>query len=166
MGNFRKNYIFLSQMINLTGTYECKIDDKGRLKVPSALMKQLSHLAGESFVIKSSIHRPCVEVYPQQGWDKLMAKLDNLDVTFNPKHGDFLRIFLKGVKVIEIDGSDRLQISKDLVQYAHLSKEVVVTCMSGLFEVWDKTEYDEKVRISEEDFAKMTEEIMANKNNS
>lgn len=150
-------------MISLAGTYECKIDDKGRLKMPSPLMKQLSGFTGDIFVVKSSIHRPCVEIYPKKGWDDLMTKLDFLDVTFNPKHADFLRLFNKGVKMTELDTSERLLIAKDNLAYGGLKKEVVVTGMKGFLEVWDKEKYEEMTKVTEVDFAQLTAEVMATK---
>ena len=34
-------------MKNFIGTYECKIDDKGRIKLPASLTKQMEHFADE-----------------------------------------------------------------------------------------------------------------------
>ncbi|MEG2510006.1 MAG: MraZ N-terminal domain-containing protein, partial [Chryseobacterium sp.] len=41
-------------MRNFIGTYECKIDDKGRLKVPSSLIKQMENFEDKTFVVKRS----------------------------------------------------------------------------------------------------------------
>ena len=64
-------------MKNFIGTYECKIDDKGRLKVPSSLIKQMENFDDKAFVVKRSVFQPCLEVYPMNAWDKLWAKLIN-----------------------------------------------------------------------------------------
>ena len=34
---------YIYNMINIVGTYECKIDIKGRVNVPSAIKKQLAN---------------------------------------------------------------------------------------------------------------------------
>ena len=63
-------------MNNFIGTYECRIDDKGRLKLPSSLVKQMGDFGDESFVVKRAVFQPCLEVYPMQGWEQLMSKLN------------------------------------------------------------------------------------------
>jgi len=66
-------------MRNFIGTYECKIDDKGRLKVPSSLIKQMEDFEDKTFVVKRSVFQPCLEVYPMKAWDKLMDKINKLN---------------------------------------------------------------------------------------
>ena len=65
-------------VINLIGTYECKVDAKGRLMVPAALKKQLLPILEEGFVLKRSVFQPCLELYPMAEWNVLMQKLTNL----------------------------------------------------------------------------------------
>lgn len=146
-------------MKNFIGTYECRIDDKGRLKLPSSLVKQMGDFGDESFVVKRAVFQPCLEVYPMQAWEQLMSKLNKLN-RFVKKNPDFIRMFTAGVKIVEPDNAGRLQISKDLTLFAHLRKEVVITSAGELFEIWDKDEYEKVIATSEEDFAKLAEEVM------
>ena len=146
-------------MNNFIGTYECRIDDKGRLKLPSSLVKQMGDLGDKSLVVKRAVFQPCLEVYPMQGWEQLMAKLNKLN-RFIKKNADFIRMFTAGVKIAEPDNAGRLQISKDLTLFASLQKEVVITSAGELFEIWDKEEYEKVIRTSEDDFAKLAEEVM------
>ena len=62
-------------MKNFIGTYECKIDDKGRLKLPSSLVKQMENFGSATYVVKRSVFQSCLEVYPMSGWEKLMEKI-------------------------------------------------------------------------------------------
>ena len=48
-------------MEHLIGTYECKVDTKGRVMMPIALKKQLSKLINEGFVLKRSVFNHCIE---------------------------------------------------------------------------------------------------------
>lgn len=146
-------------MKNFIGTYECKIDDKGRVKLPSPLVKQMENFGGGSFVVKRSVFQPCLEVYPMSGWEKLMEKINKLN-RFQKKNTDFIRRFTAGLKIVEPDNAGRLQISKDLMVFAALKKEIVVTSAGELFEIWDKEAYEQVIATSEEDFAKLAEEVM------
>ncbi|MXS71247.1 division/cell wall cluster transcriptional repressor MraZ [Flavobacteriaceae bacterium W22] len=146
-------------MRNFIGTYECKIDDKGRLKVPSSLIKQMENFEDKTFVVKRSVFQPCLEVYPMKAWDKLMEKINKLN-RFIKKNADFIRMFTAGVKTVELDTAGRLQISKDLTTFAHLTKDVVVTSAGELFEIWDKEAYEKVIATNEEDFANLAEDVM------
>lgn len=148
-------------MKNFIGTYECKIDDKGRIKLPASLTKQMEHFADEAFVIKRSVFQKCLEVYPMKPWEKLMAKINGLN-RFIKQNADFIRMFTAGVKTVEMDNVGRLQISKDLTQYANLSKEIVITSAGELFEIWDKDSYEQVISVSESDFANLAEDVMGN----
>lgn len=146
-------------MIHFYETYECKIDDKGRLKLPSALIKLLQSSDNKNFVIKRSVFQECLEVYPMKPWEKLMSKINNLN-RFVKKNADFIRMFTAGVKNIELDASERILIPKDLKQFANLHKEIVIAGASELFEIWDKAKYEKAISTNEEDFGKLTEEVM------
>lgn len=150
-------------MIGFIGTYECKIDDKGRLKIPSSLKEQWKEVSSESFVIKRSVFQHCLEVYPMDSWNEIMMKINRLN-RFVKKNADFIRMFTAGVKIVEVDKSDRLQISKDLVQYADLKREIVITSAGDLLEIWDKEAYEEVIKTNEADFSLLAEEVMGTLN--
>ncbi len=146
-------------MKNFIGTYECKIDDKGRLKLPTSLVKQMEDFGDDSFVIKRSVFQTCLEVYPMNAWDKLMLKVNKLN-RFQKKNADFIRQFTAGLKTVEPDTAGRLQISKDLTLFASLQKEIVITSAGELFEIWDKESYEAVIASSKENFAQLAEEVM------
>lgn len=146
-------------MKNFIGTYECKIDDKGRLKLPSSLVKQMEDFDDQTFIVKRSVFQLCLEVYPINRWDKLMEKINKLN-KFIKKNADFIRMFTAGVKTVELDNAGRLLISKDLVNFANLKKEVVITSAGELLEIWDKQDYEKVIATNEEDFASLAEDVM------
>ena len=146
-------------MKNFIGTYECKIDDKGRVKVPSPLVKQMESFAGDAFVVKRAVFQKCLEVYPMKPWERLMDQVNNLN-RFVKKNADFIRMFTAGVKTVDLDSAGRLQISKDLTLFAGLNKEIVITSAGELFEIWDKNAYEEVITTNEAEFAALAEEVM------
>ncbi len=148
-------------MVNLIGTYECKVDAKGRLMVPSALKKQLSPVLKEIFVIKRSVFQPCLELYPIQEWNILMQKINGLN-RFVKKNNDFIRKFTAGVKTVEVDANGRLLIPKDLMGFADIDKEIVLSSAINIIEIWDKKKYENAIDVAADDFADMAEDIMGN----
>ena len=150
-------------MEHLIGTYECKVDTKGRVMMPIALKKQLSKLINEGFVLKRSVFNHCIEMYPLSEWSKLMDKLNGLN-RFNKKNNDFIRRFTAGVKSVEMDNSGRFLISKDLIKYASIDKEIVVSSSVNILEIWNKSTYEEVINEATLDFGVLAEEVMGDKN--
>lgn len=148
-------------MVNLIGTYECKVDAKGRLMVPSALKKQLAPMLQQGFVLKRAVFQPCLELYPMEEWEKLMVKINGLN-RFKKKNNDFIRRFTAGVKSVEVDANGRLLIPKDLVGFAGIEKEIVLNSAINIVEIWDKDKYEEAIDESTENFAELAEDVMGN----
>ncbi|MGG8497305.1 division/cell wall cluster transcriptional repressor MraZ [Tenacibaculum sp. TC6] len=148
-------------MISLIGTYECKMDAKGRLMMPTAFKKQLSTVLQDGFVVKRSVFQSCLEVYPMQEWNLVMAKINKLN-RFVKKNNDFIRRFTAGVKIVEVDATGRMLIPKDLCQFAELSKDIVLSSAVSIIEIWDKEKYEKVIDDSVVDFADLAEEVMGN----
>ncbi len=148
-------------MVNLIGTYECKVDAKGRLMLPSALKKQLTPVLQEGFVLKRSVFQPCLELYPMEEWNAMMKKINGLN-RFKKKNNDFIRRFTAGVKTVEVDANGRLLIPKDLFGFAEMDKEIVLSSAINIIEIWDKNKYENTIDASADDFADLAEEVMGN----
>ena len=150
-------------MEHLVGTYECKADAKGRIMMPVAIKKQLSATLAEGFVLKRAVFNTCLELYPLKEWKLLMEKVNGLN-RFNKKNNDFIRRFTDGVKTVEMDVSGRLLIPKDLVNYAEINKDVVVSSTVNILEIWDKSLYESAIDEAALDFGALAEEVMGDKN--
>ncbi|MFL0353930.1 division/cell wall cluster transcriptional repressor MraZ [Xanthomarina sp. GH4-25] len=146
-------------MNSLIGTYECKVDAKGRLMLPAALKKQLAPVLQNGFVLKRAVFQPCLELYPMAEWEALMQNINKLN-RFKKKNNDFIRRFTAGVKVVEVDATGRLLVPKDLVAFAGISKEIVVSSAINIVEIWDKDRYEQAIDDATGDFADLAEEVM------
>ena len=92
-------------------------------------------------------------------WELLMQKINKLN-RFKKKNNDFIRRFTAGVKFVELDSSGRLLISKDLVGFAGISKEIVLTSAVNIIEIWDKDNYEKAINDAAGDFAELAEDVM------
>lgn len=131
--------------------------------LPSSLKKQLNSILAEGFVLKRAVFQPCLELYPMSEWNALMQKVNKLN-RFVKKNNDFIRRFTAGVKIVELDGSGRLLIPKDLHNFASISKEVVVSSAVNIIEIWDKANYEKAIDEAAIDFAQLAEEVMGQDN--
>ncbi len=142
-------------------SYECKLDAKGRVALPSAFKKQLGSATQEPFIIKRSIFQECLEIHSSEQWNEISVKLNRLN-RFVKKNNDFIRMFIAGMKIIDLDGSGRLQLSKDQIQFAQLDKDIVLVATGKLIEVWDKNKYEAVANPNYDDLANLAEEVMGN----
>lgn len=150
-------------MLNLIGTYHCKADTKGRVMIPADLKKQIAPVASAGFVLKRAVFQPCLELYPMNEWQELMEKVSGLN-RFSRKNNDFIRRFTAGVRMVEMDATGRLNIPKDLMVFAGIDKEIVLSSAISIIEIWDTKNYEKAIDDAANDFADLAEEVMGGAN--
>ena len=132
----------------LIGEFHYNIDEKGRLFLPSELRTEL----GSEVVINRGIEK-CLYVYPMEEWEKILQKLSTLSFT-KKSNREFSRMFLSGAYKREIDAKGRINLDKNLIEYAGLKRECVIIGVGERLELWDKQEweryYDERRHLLEE----------------
>ena len=84
---------------------------------------------------------------------------------FVKKNNDFIRLFTAGVKMLEADGNNRLQLPKDLISFAGIKKEIVLSSSVNMIEIWDKEQYEKVLKEASVDFADLAEEVMGGMQN-
>jgi len=144
---------------HIIGQHDCKADSKGRVLLPISLKNQLLPMIKEGFVIKRSVFQQCLELYPKQEFDALMQKVMKKS-KINRKYDAFVRNFVAGMKEVAIDGdTGRLQIPKNLVDFAKIDKDVVLNAVFDKIEIWNKDMYEQVLAEGEKDYADLAEEI-------
>ncbi len=129
--------------------------------LPVGIKKQMEPILHNGFVIKRAVFQPCLELYPWEEWNVLMQKMNRLN-RFKKKNNDFIRRFSAGVKPVEVDATGRLNIPKNLMDFAGIEKEIVLSSAINILEIWDKERYEEAIDDAAVDFAELAEEVMGN----
>ncbi|GAA5220925.1 division/cell wall cluster transcriptional repressor MraZ [Membranihabitans marinus] len=145
-------------MVQLYGEYECKIDAKGRLKMPAQLLKQLGGLSPATFFVNRGFEN-CIMLYPEKVWDKIVAGVNKLNV-YRQKDRNFIRYFYRGVTSMTTDSADRVLISKHLLDYANIEKEVVLFAYLDRIEMWDKDSYYNMLDAEPHEFSDLAEQVL------
>ncbi len=148
-------------MPQLIGEYDCKIDAKGRMRMPSQLLKQLGEQTTHNFVINRGFEK-CLMIYPEANWDKITKEIDKLNV-YDTKNRQFVRYFYRGASKVTTDGSERILFPKRLMAYGNLVKEVVLFAYNDRIEVWDREAYDNMLDDEPADFSALAQDVMAKK---
>lgn len=139
-------------MVKFIGEYTVKIDDKGRLVLPSAFKSVMA--AGEDlrFVIKKDIFEDCLEMYTYAEWDRQSEEVKSRLDFFNKKHTVFWREYMRNRAVVEPDPKiGRITIPKKLLESIGVNREVVFAGNDFKIEIWAKEKYSETI-ISGDEF--------------
>jgi MraZ protein len=148
-------------MITFIGDYTCKLDDKGRVLLPAAFIKQMASSMQERFVLKKDIFEPCLVLYPMNEWERQNEILRQNTNPYNREHNKFLRRFFKGTAEISLDANNRLLFPKRLLEEIGAGRDIVLAGQLGKIEIWPAGTYD-KVEGENENFALLAEKIMGN----
>jgi MraZ protein len=150
-------------MTGFLGEYESTLDAKGRFLFPAGFRRQLPEPeppAVQQFVINRGFEK-CLTLYPIQAWQPIFEKISRLN-DFDPKARAFRRYFLNGAISVEPDTAGRLLIPRNLLEYAGLTKELVLASAVDKIEIWDKDQYRQFFEsYSPESFSELASQVMA-----
>lgn len=150
-------------MTSFLGEYECKLDVKGRVMLPSGLKKQVQPAAQEKFVVNRGFEK-CLVLYPMNEWVQISKDVNTLNM-YVKENREFVRRFYNGATELELDGTGRLLLPKRLLEYAGIDKDAVFFAYANRIEIWSKEAYDKLINEDTTDFAGLAEKVMgANKN--
>lgn len=150
-------------MTNLLGEFECTVDAKGRVMLPSLLKKQIPAAAKKRFVINRGFEG-CLVLYPKNEWAIESAAVNKLNM-YARENREFVRAFMNGATELSLDGSSRLLFPKNLLEYAGIQKDIVLFAFSNRIEVWSKKAYQKLMKTEPEKFALLAEKVMGTKPN-
>jgi MraZ protein len=155
-------------MITFIGDYTCRLDEKGRVLLPAAFIKQMSELPAEGdagkqerFVVKRDIYEKCLILYPMEEWERQNRILRRNTNPYNREHNSFLRGFFKGIAEVSLDSSNRILIPKRLLDEIEAGKDIVMAGQFGKIEIWPRERYD-SIEGRDDKFASLAEKIMGN----
>jgi MraZ protein len=147
-------------MPQLLGEFECAVDAKGRLRMPTQLIRKLGVTENSVFVINRGFEKNLM-LYPKEVWDAITKEVNKLNL-YNQKNREFVRYFYRGASELEIDGQDRLLLSKRLMEYAGIEKEAVIFAYNDRMEIWAKDEFDKLMNDEPSDFSNLAQDVLGN----
>ncbi len=146
-----------------SGEYEAKTDTKGRLVLPVRMRASLPE-ESQTLVLQRGFE-PCLTVYPISEWEIIYKKVALLN-EFNVAHRKFQRNFLRGTVETETDTQGRFLIPKRLLEYAKITKDVIIVGVGNRLEIWNPELYDEFLIKDQNEFSELAQEYLANASES
>ena len=147
-------------MLNLRGEYDCSMDAKGRIRLPSSLLKKLGERENFHFVLNKGFEKH-LTLYPIEVWETTVKEFEKL----NPYDNDtrqFLRRFHNGATDIEMDDQMRILVPKRLGEFAGLQKDVILIAYRDKIEIWDATEYENMMNDDRVPMADLAQKVLGN----
>lgn len=127
----------------LRGNAPAKIDDRGRLKVPSAFRAFIQQEYGRDLFV-TSLTGDSVRVYPMAVWLDIESRIAKIPSTL-PVRMKFLdRVNFFGA-IAELDEQGRVLIQPRLRDSAQMSGEVDVLGQQNFLEVWSHERFIAKL---------------------
>ena len=140
------------------GEYECKVDAKGRLRLPTPLIRQMDGQGVYTFVVSRGFDK-CLMLYEKPVWHKMVEDMEKLSV-YNRKERQFMRSFFGGASIIQLDSADRILLSKRQMDFAGIAKDVILTPLKDRIEIWSPDEYDKMMADQPDSLSDLAEEVM------
>lgn len=116
------------------GNSQARVDEKGRLKIPSSFLSDLKESSGEFYV--TSILGDRAHIYPMKAWNDIEDRLGRLP-TQHPLKQKFLTRTSYFGQVVALDAQGRLLIPQVLREAALIKGDVDVMGSQTHLEVWN-----------------------------
>ncbi|MFN3404712.1 MAG: division/cell wall cluster transcriptional repressor MraZ [Cytophagaceae bacterium] len=146
-------------MSYFSSEYECKLDAKGRLVLPSRIKSNLPEAAGNNIVLSRGFEQ-CLVVYPVTEWKKIFSKVAGLS-EFNEEYRNFQRSFFKNITEVELDSHGRFVVPKLYLKYAEIDKDAIVVGAGNRIEIWNPDKYEQNLIRDQKELSKMAEKILS-----
>lgn len=127
----------------LRGNYPARVDDKGRLKIPSGFLQLLETNYG-SEVFVTSLTGENARVYPMDIWTEIERKLADIPNSHPSKMRFLDRVHFFG-QATGLDRQGRLLIPTTLRESAQMNGNVDVLGKYNFLEIWNHDRFLEKL---------------------
>ena len=133
-----------------TGEFEHNVDAKNRIFVPAKFREEL----GDTFVVARDIRGQRLKIFSLEGWQEYIAPIMAQDRKLSEKA---IRYLHRNASQVSPDAQGRILLTKELLDYAGITKEAVIVGCSTYAEIWSAENY--KAEIGEEDVEAIRDEL-------
>lgn len=152
-------------MFFLDGSYNCAIDDRGRVRIPSRLLDALGEGNNEQFYINRGLGgHNMLRMFPKPMWDQEVRKIRKNMNPYNQEEVEAARFFFNGAEEVEVDKVERVRIPKMLLEWIDVKgkDQLVINTFLEFIEIWKADEYTKFIEQQKHDKDKrMNEKVLA-----
>ena len=136
------------------GTYEPKLDDKGRVILPARFREDMK---GGIVLTRGQEH--CIYAFPAQEFEQMTVELRRAPLS-SKQARDYVRVLLSGAYKEVPDKQGRITLPPDLRKYAGLDRELTVIGAGSRAEIWNSQAWNDYLSVQEDVFSQTENEII------
>lgn len=136
------------------GTYEPKMDEKGRVILPAKFRDELA----DGLVVTPGQDR-CLYVVSAEEFSRMVRELSQAPTTTKNAR-DYIRVLMSGASDEVPDKQGRVTLPPRLRSYAGLGRDLVVVGVGNRAEIWDRENWTRYLAAQEEAFSQTAEEVI------
>ena len=137
----------------LSGTYTRSLDEKQRLAVPKRLCEDFNEPDLKHFYAAPGTDKSLV-LYSPAGFERLARKIAKQSSN-RVEVRNYKRLFYSRAERVELDAQGRVRIPERLVEFAGLSRDVVLVGVHDHAEIWDAAAWESFLKGTEPGFDEM-----------
>ena len=136
------------------GTYEPKLDDKGRVILPARFREDM-----EGGIVLTRGQEHCIYAFPAQEFEQMTLELRRAPLS-SKQARDYVRVLLSGAYKEVPDKQGRITLPPDLRKYAGLDRELTVIGAGSRAEIWNSQAWNDYLSVQEDVFSQTENEII------
>ncbi len=140
------------------GSAHAKVDDAGRLRIPSEFLNKLLDKYGNKLFL-TSIDGSSARLYPMDVWYNILQKLQTAS-SFNSTITKFLNFVNYYGKELSIDSKGRVLIHPLLREKVKLKDEIIIIGNGNYLTLWNKEIFETQLLsspLTEEELDKLSQ---------
>ena len=135
------------------GTYEYRVDEKGRTSLPPRFRDDLR----QGMVMTQGLEK-CISVYSVAEWEKISDKMASQSAT-RSKARRISRFTFATAFMADVDAQGRVAIPAPLRRYAAIGDVAVLAGVNNYFEIWSKENWEAESGLMENEAWQISEGI-------
>jgi MraZ protein len=128
----------------LRGNYTARVDEKGRLKIPTAFRRHIEEKYSTAEVYVTSLNGDCVRIYPLPEWESIEQRLALLP-SMDPARRKFLDRTNYYGQQATVDGQGRVLVHPLLRKASGVVGDVAVLGYLTYLEVWELERFEQRL---------------------
>ena len=124
--------------MRFTGNIYAKVDEKGRVFVPSCFRKVLQREEQQGLILRRDVFQRCLVLYPEQVWHEQVDAITAKTNMFDRNGRNALRKFVAGAESVTLDSGGRILIPRRYLEEANIKNDVRFIGIDNTIESWNR----------------------------
>ena len=145
-------------MAFFTGEYECKLDAKGRLVLPSRLKSVLPEASKNSIVIRKGFESN-LTIYPLSEFQNIYTRISSLN-EFSSEQRKLKRNLFSGISQVDLDSNGRFLLARNMLSHCNIKKDVILIGVGNFIELWNPDIYNKNLIKDSKEFSLLAQKYL------